>query len=128
MLHRPASIAKLLFWINVVPGVMSVLCFVLPNPLIWLLVAVGWFLLAGYWRLMRGQAVWGLAADRFWLVSAAANGLGALAYVLLLRGTHAEGAAALGVLAAGVVWTLGTLAISLHAYRLTKAEARAVTS
>jgi hypothetical protein len=116
MLNSRQSIARFLFRLNIVPGVLSLICVMLPNPVIWALIAAGLYLVYGYWRQMRGESA-GLEPRGFWFTSLGVNLLGAAAYILFLGGELRE-SSALVVMALGSIWTFGTALLSWRAAQL----------
>ena len=116
MLHSSKSIARFLFRLNIGPAALSVVCLLLPNPVIWAMIAVGLYLLYGYWRQMRGESA-GLEPRMFWFVSLGINLIAAAAYVLFLGGELHEMYALIAVIV-GSIWTLGTAFLSWRAAQL----------
>ena len=115
-MHSSQSIARFLFRLNIGPGLLSIVCLLLPNPVIWAMIAAGLYLLYGYWRLMRGESA-GLAPRVFWFVSMGVNMMAAAAYVLFLGGEIHEMYALVAIIV-GSVWTLGTAFLSWRAAQL----------
>ena len=116
MLHSSPSIARFLFWLNIGPAALSVVCLLLPNPAIWAMIAAGLYLLYGYWRQMRGESP-GLEPRVFWFVSLGINLIAAAGYFLFLGGELDEMYALVAV-TVGSIWTLGTAFLSWRAAQL----------
>jgi FtsH-binding integral membrane protein len=116
MLHSSSSIARFLFWLNIGPAVLSVVCLLLPNPVIWAMIAAGLYLLYGYWRQMRGESP-GFDPRVFWFVSLGVNLIAAAAYIFFLGGELGERSAVV-VMIVGCAWTLGTAFLSWRAAQL----------
>lgn len=116
MLHSSQSIARFLFRLNIGPAALSVVCLLLPNPVIWGMIAAGLYLLYGYWRQMRMESP-GLEPRVFWFVSMGVNLIAAAAYLLFLGGELGETYALVAVIV-GSIWTLGTAFLSWRAAQL----------
>ncbi|MDX1545963.1 MAG: hypothetical protein R3247_03195 [Rhodothermales bacterium] len=116
MFRDNRRLARFLFRLNVVPGALSLVFLLIPQPIVLAALAIGLALLYGYWRLSRGEAteLLGLSERAFWMTSAGVNAAGGIAYVV--SNLWQEGWLGAGV-AVGIAWTVGTAVLSALAAR-----------
>lgn len=115
MLKSGQGIARFLLRLNIAPAALSLVCILIPQPVIWILIGTGLYLLYGYWRIARGKSP-GPALATFWLISLGVNVAGAFGYIITLGGEFGKPWAAV-FMAVGLIWTLGTAFLSWRAYR-----------